>query len=77
MGYSTSKAAGMSAVFPSVGAVSVLASGWLSDRLGANGRSILLFVGLSATAAALLYLTRDSAYSTAALLRRPQSGDLP
>jgi len=56
LGYSTSKAAGMSAVFPGVGAVSVLVSGWLSDRLGANGRSIMLFVGLSATVAALLSL---------------------
>jgi OPA family glycerol-3-phosphate transporter-like MFS transporter len=56
LGYSTSKAAGMSAIFPGVGAVSVLASGWLSDRLGANGRSIILFVGLSATVAALLLL---------------------
>src|ERR1700733_9530561 len=57
LGYSTSKAAGMSAIFPGVGAVSVLASGWLSDRLGANGRSVIMLVGLAATAAALLLLT--------------------
>jgi sugar phosphate permease len=57
LGYNTSDAARMSAVFPAVGAVSVLASGWLSDRLGANGRSIILFVGLAATTAALLALT--------------------
>src|SRR5277367_2066135 len=38
LGYSTSSAARMSAVFPGVGAVSVLATGWLSDRLGVNGR---------------------------------------
>jgi len=56
-GYSMSKAAGMSAVFPGVGAVSALLSGWLSDRLGVNGRSVLLFIGLGATAAALLGLT--------------------
>jgi OPA family glycerol-3-phosphate transporter-like MFS transporter len=57
LGYTASKAAGMSALFPGVGAVSVLASGWLSDRLGANGRSLIMLIGLAATAAALLLLT--------------------
>ena len=56
LGYSMSHAAAMSALFPGVGAVSVLLAGWLSDRLGLNGRALLLFLGLSATAAALLLL---------------------
>jgi sugar phosphate permease len=56
LGYSTSQAASLSAVFPGVGAVSVVLAGWLSDRLGLNGRSLLLFLGLSATAGALLVL---------------------
>lgn len=56
LGYSMSHAATMSAVFPGVGALSVLAAGWLSDRLGLNGRSLLMFLGLGATAAALLVL---------------------
>ncbi len=56
LGYSSSDAARMSAIFPGVGVVSVLASGWLSDRLGVIGRSLILFVGLAATAAALLVL---------------------
>jgi sugar phosphate permease len=56
LGYSVSNAAGMSAVFPAVGAVSVIVTGWLSDRIGVNGRSLLLLVGLAATAAALLVL---------------------
>ena len=56
LGYSTSHAATMSALFPGVGALSVLLAGWLSDRLGLNGRSLLLFLGLTATAAALLLL---------------------
>lgn len=56
LGFSMSNAASMSAVFPAVGAVSVLVTGWLSDKLGANGRSLLLFLGLSATAVALLLL---------------------
>jgi sugar phosphate permease len=56
LGYSMSNAARLSAVFPGVGAVSVLATGWLSDRMGVNGRSLILFVGLCAAAAALLVL---------------------
>lgn len=54
LGFSDSRAAGMSAVFPAVGAVSVLVTGWLSDRFGANGRSLLMFVGLAGTVAALV-----------------------
>jgi len=57
VGYSTARAASLSAVFPAVGAVSVLVTGWLSDRLGPNGRPILLLAGLAATAAALVSLT--------------------
>ncbi len=56
LGYSTSQAASLSALFPGVGAVSVLLAGWLSDRLGLNGRSLLLFLGLSASAVVLLVL---------------------
>ena len=56
LGYSTSQAASLSALFPGVGAVSVLLAGWMSDRLGLNGRSLLMFLGLTASAAALLLL---------------------
>jgi OPA family glycerol-3-phosphate transporter-like MFS transporter len=56
LGYSMSHSASMSAIFPGVGAASVLLAGWLSDRLGLNGRSLLLFLGLTGTAAALLVL---------------------
>lgn len=68
LGYAPSKAAGMSAVFPAVGAVSVLASGWLGDRLGANGRSIILLVGLAATVVALLLLTAMPASAAGTVL---------
>jgi len=68
LGYSVSNAARTSAVFPAVGAVSVLATGWLSDRLGVNGRSLIMFVGLIATAAALLVLTTMHSSSTGPLL---------
>jgi sugar phosphate permease len=68
LGYTMSNAARMSAIFPGVGAVSVLATGWLSDRLGVNGRSLIMFVGLSATAAALLVLMTMRSSSTGSLL---------
>jgi sugar phosphate permease len=68
LGYSMSDAAGMSAVFPGVGAVSVLATGWLSDRLGVNGRALLLFLGLAASAAALLVLMSMRSSATGSLL---------
>lgn len=68
LGYSMSNSAGMSAIFPGVGAISVLATGWLSDRMGANGRSILLFLGLVATAAALLALMSMRSSSSGSLL---------
>ena len=57
LGYSVSHSAGLSAIFPGVGAVSVLLAGWASDRLGPNARSLLLVLGLAATAVALLILT--------------------
>src|SRR3984893_10888374 len=68
LGYSMSNAARMSAVFPGVGAVSVLATGWLSDRLGVNGRSLIMFVGLGASAVALLGLMTMRSSSTGSLL---------
>jgi sugar phosphate permease len=68
LGYSASNAARMSSVFPGVGAVSVLATGWLSDRLGVNGRALIMFIGLAASAAALLVLTTMRSSSTGSLL---------
>src|ERR1700691_3788462 len=68
LGYTMGDAAGMSAVFPGVGAVSVLVTGWLSDRLGVNGRALLLFLGLTATAAALLVLMSVHSSTSGALL---------
>jgi len=57
VGYTMGNAAGLSAVFPAVGVVSVLIAGWLSDHLGSQGRSVLLFVGFTAAAVMLLLLT--------------------
>jgi sugar phosphate permease len=63
-----SHAASLSAIFPAVGAVSVLLAGWGSDRLGSNSRALLLVVGLAATTLALLALTRLHPAATGTLL---------
>jgi sugar phosphate permease len=55
-GYAAGTAASLSAVFPAAGVLSILSAGWLSDRLGRDGRSLLLFVGFAATAGALSLL---------------------
>jgi OPA family glycerol-3-phosphate transporter-like MFS transporter len=56
-GYSDGAAASMSAVFPALGAVSVVIAGFAGDRLGASGRSIVLFIGMVLTAMGLCFMT--------------------
>jgi sugar phosphate permease len=56
LGFSAGDAGSMSAVFPGVGAISVLVTGWLSDRLGVNGRTLVMFIGLGLATAALVAL---------------------
>ncbi len=53
---SAGSAAVASAVFPAVGALSVLLAGWLSDRLHEQGRSLVMLAGLTAATFALLLL---------------------
>jgi sugar phosphate permease len=67
-GYSDASAASMSAIFPALGAVSVIIAGVAGDRLGATGRSIVLSIGLSITTAALASMT---------LLRTGAQGAVP
>lgn len=66
-GFSDSAAAGMSAVFPALGAVSVVIAGFAGDRLGANGRSIVLFTGMIVTAVALSFMAALKAGSQSPL----------
>jgi OPA family glycerol-3-phosphate transporter-like MFS transporter len=54
VGFEAGRAGSLSAVFPLLGGISVIASGWLSDRMGPNGRPVLLLGGLMATACALI-----------------------
>ena len=68
LGYDLGRAASLSAVFPAIGIPSVLVAGWLSDRLGVNGRALILFTGLACTATALLILMTMHASTTGDLL---------
>ena len=56
VGYSKAQSAGMSAVFPLFGGLSVLLSGFVSDRLGRGGRAAIIFYGLLGSSVALFAL---------------------
>jgi sugar phosphate permease len=56
-GYSDSASASASAVFPALGAVSVVIAGIVGDRLGVSGRSIVLFFGMTLTTVGLCLMT--------------------
>lgn len=56
LGMSSAQAARGSAIFPFFGGVSVLLAGWLSDSLGAAGRSRILFGGIALAAVMLTSL---------------------
>jgi sugar phosphate permease len=55
-GYDAGRAASLSAIFPLVGAASVMITGWMSDRLGITSRAAIMFAGLAATTATLISL---------------------
>lgn len=57
VGLTGAEAASNSAFFPLLGGVSVLLAGFLSDRIGRGGRSLLLFIGLLLTAGGLFALS--------------------
>jgi len=54
VGLSASVAASRSALFPLCGGVSVLLLGFLSDKLGPNGRNVLVVAGMAACTVCLL-----------------------
>ncbi len=58
VGLMPSVAASRSALFPLCGGISVLLGGFLSDKLGANGRNMLVVTGMSACTVCLVLLGR-------------------
>ncbi len=57
-GLTASAAASRSALFPLCGGISVLMGGFLSDKLGPNGRNILIVTGMTACTVCLLLMGR-------------------
>ncbi len=64
VGLAASTAAERSALFPLFGGISVLVAGVLSDKLGLNGRSIVLVGGMAATAGCLLVLAHTPGHAS-------------
>jgi sugar phosphate permease len=56
VGLSKAEAASKSALFPLFGGVSVLLAGFISDRLGRNGRALIILIGLLSSSACLWLL---------------------
>ncbi len=56
VGLSNSQAAARSALFPLFGGISVLLAGVLSDRLGLNGRNVVIVCGMASSTVCLIFL---------------------
>jgi sugar phosphate permease len=56
VGLSAADAAQKSALFPLFGGLSVIVSGYLSDRLGRTGRAVIIFIGFLLAGAVLLLM---------------------
>jgi OPA family glycerol-3-phosphate transporter-like MFS transporter len=63
VGLIPSVAASRSALFPLCGGVSVLLGGFLSDKLGANGRNVLVVIGMAACTVCLVMLGRVTGHA--------------
>jgi OPA family glycerol-3-phosphate transporter-like MFS transporter len=64
VGLSSSVAAECSALFPLFGGISVLVAGVLSDKLGLNGRNVVLVGGMAASTVCLLVLARTPGHAS-------------
>jgi sugar phosphate permease len=64
VGLTGSQAAARSALFPLFGGVSVLLAGVVSDKLGLNGRNLVLVVGMAASTLCLVVLARTPGHAS-------------
>jgi OPA family glycerol-3-phosphate transporter-like MFS transporter len=64
VGLSSSQAAARSALFPLFGGISVLVAGVLSDKLGLNGRNLVLVFGMAASTVCLGLLARTPGHTS-------------
>jgi OPA family glycerol-3-phosphate transporter-like MFS transporter len=64
VGLSSSQAAGRSALFPFFGGISVLLAGVVSDKLGLNGRNLVIVFGMAACTICLVVLANTQAHAS-------------
>jgi OPA family glycerol-3-phosphate transporter-like MFS transporter len=64
VGLTSSQAAGRSALFPLFGGIAVLVAGVLSDKLGLNGRNLVLVCGMAASTVCLVVLARTPGHAS-------------
>ena len=64
VGLTNSQAAARSALFPLFGGVSVLLAGVVSDKLGLNGRNLVLVFGMAASTVCLVVLARTPGHAS-------------
>lgn len=64
VGLSDSQAASRSALFPLFGGIAVILAGVVSDRLGLNGRNLVIVVGMAASAVCLVFLARTPGHAS-------------
>jgi OPA family glycerol-3-phosphate transporter-like MFS transporter len=64
VGLSVSSAAERSALFPLFGGISVLVAGVLSDKLGLNGRSVVMVGGMTASTVCLVALAHTPGHAS-------------
>jgi OPA family glycerol-3-phosphate transporter-like MFS transporter len=64
VGLTGSQAAARSALFPLFGGISVLLAGVVSDKLGLNGRNVVLVVGMTACTLCLVVLARTPGHAS-------------
>jgi OPA family glycerol-3-phosphate transporter-like MFS transporter len=64
VGLTNSVAAQRSALFPLFGGISVLAAGVLSDKLGLNGRNLVLVFGMAASTVCLVVLAHTPVHAS-------------
>jgi OPA family glycerol-3-phosphate transporter-like MFS transporter len=64
VGLTTSQAAARSALFPLFGGISVLLAGVVSDKLGLNGRNLVLVFGMAASTLCLVFLAQTPGHAS-------------
>jgi len=63
VGLTDSQAAARSALFPLFGGIAVILAGVVSDKLGLNGRNVVIVFGMAASTVCLIFLARTPGHA--------------